>query len=91
MPQETQVEVKEEEGEEKPKKVSCFSCRRKKTQAEECENLAEDCEKERKSCWQRLKCCQKSADNKGCCSRLKKKERWAKRMDSILSEPAPKR
>lgn len=85
------VEIKDDD-DEKPKKVSCFNCcRKKKPDAEDRENLAEtEATSAKKSCWERLKCCRKNEDGKGCCSRLKRKERWAKRMDSILSEPAPK-
>lgn len=72
-----------EGGEEKPKKVSCFNCRRKKTETEERVNLAEsEATAAKKGCWDRLKCCRKQG--------LNKKEKWAKRMDSILSEPKPK-
>lgn len=88
------MEVKqddEEEDEEKPKKVSCFNCRRKRAETEERVNLAEsEAAAVKKGCWERLKCCRKQGDGKGCCSRLKKKEKWAKRMGSILSEPKPK-
>lgn len=85
------VEVKEDEEDEKPKKISCFNCRKKKTVAEERLNLAESQATTTKtSCWEKLKCCRKTGENKGCCSRLKRKERWAKRMDSIMSEPTPK-
>lgn len=84
------VELKEDD-EEKPKKISCFSCRKKKSDAEERVNLAEtEAKTAKKSCWERLKCCRKNENSRSCCSRLKRKERWAKRMDSILSEPAPK-
>lgn len=90
-PQDPASETKSEE--EEPKKATgCFSCKKKKTgeEAEERENLAESEATAKKSCWERLKCCKKGESGEGCCSKLKRKKKWAKRMDSILSEPAPK-
>lgn len=86
------VEVTEDE-EGQPKKISCFNCRKKKAESEERVNLSEnEATAMKKGCWERLKCCgrKNKTEGKGCCSRWKRKEKWAKRMDSILSEPAPK-
>ncbi|XP_017784920.1 PREDICTED: protein stum-like isoform X2 [Nicrophorus vespilloides] len=76
-------------------KKGCFSCLKKKKKEVE-EIIITDTEgtiKKSLTVMDRLKCCRsnKIGDEvtTGCCGRKKRKDSWANRRDSILSEPTP--
>lgn len=78
------------ETEEKRNIFSC--CKKKKTESEEQINIHDVEDAEKTKCWDRLKCCRRNnkIGSTQCCPLGTRKESWAERRDSIMSEP-PKR
>lgn len=73
-------------------KTGCFSCGNKKIKkkSEVRINIEDEDEEPKKSCLERMKCCGKNkVGDTSCFPSGKRKDSWAERRDSILSDPPP--
>lgn len=90
----TESKPNSEDTENESEKTGCFRCGggKKKKKSEVRINIEdEDDDGTKKSCLDRLKCCGKNkvGDNTSCFPTGKRKNSWAERRDSILSNPPP--
>lgn len=75
-------------------KAGCFSCCRKAKRKDRITVNVEEVDAQKKSCWDRLKCCRTNkvgdkSKGKWWSKSKEKKDSWADRRDSILSDPKP--
>lgn len=85
---ETEPQQPKEEQNEDDTKTGCFNCRKKKPDQVQI-NIEPQEDEPKKKFLDRLKCCGKNkvGDRTGWFSKVKRKESWAQRRDSILSDP----